>query len=140
MAGVAARPKAYDRLLALLAEVANLQHVGSVLFWDQQVMMPRGGAAARGNHLALVSKLRHERFTSPEIGRLLEELRSYEESLPYDSDEASTIRVTRREYEKATKLPPELVVRRSRAATEGYAVWMAAREARNYGIFRPALE
>jgi len=130
----------YARLLELISEVRDIQGIGALLFWDQQVIMPRGGAAARGNHLALVSKLRHERFTSPEVGRLLEELRSYEESLPYDSDEASTIRVTRREYEKATKLPPELVVRRSRAATEGYAVWMAAREARDYGVFRPALE
>ncbi len=133
-------PKAYARLVELLAEVANLKHVGSLLFWDQQTMMPKGGAQARGGQMAALSKVRHEKFTSPEIGRLLEELKAYEASLPYASDEASTIRVARREYDKATKLPPDLVVRMSRAATDGFAAWLAAREAKDYGIFRPALE
>lgn len=137
--GAPGNPK-YDRLAELLAEVANLQHVSSVLFWDQQTMMPKGGAQARGGQMAALSKVRHEKFTSPEIGSLLEELKGYEASLPYESDEASTIRVARREYQKATKLPPELVVRRSRAGTEGFKAWLAAREAKDYKIFRPALE
>lgn len=130
----------YERLVALLAEVTNLRNVAGLLGWDQQVMMPKGGAEARGNHLAALSKVIHEKFTSPEIGKLLEDLKPYEESLPYDSDEASTIRVARREYEKATKLPPDLIIRLSRAASEGYHTWLKAREARDYGIFRPALE
>ena len=133
-------PKSYSRLVELLAEVTNLAHAGSVLFWDQQTMMPKGGAKARGSQMAALNKVRHEKFTSPEIGRLLEDLRDYEVSLPYDSDEAATIRVARREYEKATRVPPELVARLSEAGAEGLEAWLQAREARDYKIFRPALE
>ncbi len=133
-------PKAYGRLVELMAEVTNLQHAGSVLFWDQQTMMPKGGAEARGAQMAALRKVGHERFTSPEIGQLLEDLKSYEASLPYESDEASAIRVTRREYEKATRLPAELVFRMSKAATDGLKAWLAARESKDYKVFRPALE
>jgi carboxypeptidase Taq len=130
----------YERLTELLAEVACLQQAGGVLHWDQQTHMPPAGAQARANHMAAMSKVIHEKFTAPEIGKLLESLREEEASLPYDTDEASTIRVTRREYERAIKLPPELVVRLSRAQSEAYSRWLEAREAKDFHVFRPALE
>jgi carboxypeptidase Taq len=130
----------YGRLEELLAEVVGLRRAASLLHWDQQTMMPKAGAAARGNHMAVLGKVAHEKFTSPEVGKLLEDLRAHEASLPYDSDEAGAIRVARRGYEKATRLPPDLVVRLSRASTEGFATWLQAREAKDYKVFLPALE
>lgn len=138
--GKAPKNEQFDRLVELLADVVNLRKLGGLAYWDQQTMMPKAGAEARGNHMATADKLAHEKFTSPEVGRLLEELRPFEESMPYDSDEASTIRVARREYEKATRLPPDLVVRLSRASSESFNVWLKAREAKDYKVFRPSLE
>ncbi len=129
----------YDRLVELLAEVVNLRQIGALAYWDQQVMMPKAGASARGSHLAAVQKVAHEKFTTPELGRLFEELRGYEASLPYDSDEASTIRVGRREYEKATRIPADLVARLARAQTTAYTAWLEARERKEYAPFLPAL-
>lgn len=133
-------PEQYQRLVELLAEVAALQQAQAIVGWDQQTHMPPAGAEARSHQLAALSKVNHERFTNPEIGRLLEGLRDYEASLPYDSDEASTIRVTRREYDKATKLPPDLVVRLSHARSEGFKSWLKAREEKKFATFRPSLE
>lgn len=130
----------YDRLVSRLAEVVDLSRAAAVLAWDQQVNMPRGGMKARGDQLATLSSLAHDRFTSPEIGELLNDLAAYERELPYESDEASLIRVTRREYEKETKLPADLVAELAKAGNEGYAAWLQAREAKDYGLFRPALE
>ena len=51
-----------DALTALrreLAQVNDLSVAVRVLEWDQLVMMPRGGAATRGDHLATVSRLAH---------------------------------------------------------------------------------
>ena len=70
--------------------------------------MPSRGGEARSYQLATLGKVAHESFISDEIGSLLEELRSYEESLDYDSLDASLIRVARRDYEKAVRVPPEL--------------------------------
>ncbi len=73
--------------------------------------MPEGGAQARGRQSALLSRMAHERWVAPEVGRLLDALAPFGESLPYDSDDASLIRVGRREYEKAIRVPANYVAR-----------------------------
>ena len=76
-----------------LAEVHDLQQVTLAMEWDQLVMMPHGGAEVRAEQLATLHGLAHERFTDPEVGRLLEQLSPLEESLDRESDDASLIRV-----------------------------------------------
>ena len=98
-----------NELKTRLLEVNDLNSANALLGWDQTTYMPTGGAAARGRQMATLSRLAHEKFTDPAIGRLLDDLRPYEESLPYDSDDASLIRVTRREYERAVKVPSAFV-------------------------------
>ena len=51
--------------------------------------MPRGGAPARADALATLGGVVHERFTGDEMGRLLDHVRPLEETLDYDSDDAS---------------------------------------------------
>jgi Carboxypeptidase Taq (M32) metallopeptidase len=97
-----------------LLEIGDLEAVSSVLSWDHATYMPQGGAAARARQGALLSRLRHERLVDPELGKLLDGLTPYAESLPYDSDTASLIRVARRDFEKAKKLPPAYIARRKR--------------------------
>ena len=77
--------------------------------------MPAGGAEARGRQSALLARIAQEKFTDQRIGKLLDDLRPYEESLPYDSDDASLIRVTRREYERALQDPAGIPGRVQRA-------------------------
>ena len=101
----------YLELKARLATIHDLSKVSALLSWDQSVMMPPGGAAARAEQMATMGRMAHELFTAPEVGRLLDELRPFEASLPYDSDEASLIRVTRADYEKAVNVPASLSLR-----------------------------
>jgi carboxypeptidase Taq len=86
----------YNELRTLLAPISDLAKVQSLLSWDQRTMMPARGASARAEQMATVTTLLHEKFTDPALGRLLDQLRAYEESLEYESEEASLIRVTRR--------------------------------------------
>ena len=88
-----------------------------MLSWDQQVKMPPGGGTVRAEQLATLDRIAHEALhRRPEIGRLLDELAPFEESQPYDSDEASLIRVARRDWEKARRVPSDLRAEMSRAA------------------------
>jgi carboxypeptidase Taq len=129
-----------DRLRERLAEVTDLSKASTLLFWDQRVMMPPGGSAARAEALATLSSLTQTRFVAPDIGELLEDLRGLEDSSEYDSFEASLIRVTRRDYEKATRVPPELVGEMSKAAALALAAWGPAKEQSNFELLRPHLE
>lgn len=127
-------------LKALLVEADDLDKAGAVLTWDQTTYMPPGGAAARGRQLATLARLAHEKRTHPAIGRLLDALRPFEESQPYDSDDASLIRVTRREYEQAVKVPAEFVARQNEHGAASYQAWTAARPANDFAAVRPLLE
>jgi carboxypeptidase Taq len=123
-----------------LAEVHDLQQVTLAMEWDQLVMMPHGGAEVRAEQLATMNGLAHERFTDPEVGRLLEELRPYEESLDPDSDDASLVRVARRDWEKASRVPTELTAEITRVASGAQEVWAEARARSDYASFRPWLD
>jgi carboxypeptidase Taq len=130
----------FRQLKERLAETHDLTKAATLLFWDQRVMMPPGGAAARAEATATITRLAQERFVAEDIGKLLEDLRGFEESSDYDSFEASLIRVTRRDYEKATRVPPELVGEISRASTLALAAWGPAKEASDFDALRPHLE
>jgi carboxypeptidase Taq len=132
--------RAFERLQERLAEVADLRNASTLLGWDERVIMPRNGAAARAESLATVGKLAQERFVASDTERLLDELRDLEESSPYDSFEASLIRVTRRDFEKASRVPPELVGELRRAAALGQSAWGPAKEESNFERLRPSLE
>ncbi|HEY9599304.1 MAG TPA: carboxypeptidase M32 [Cyanophyceae cyanobacterium] len=123
-----------------LIEINDIEAAASLLYWDQATYMPPGGAAARGRQLATLQQISHSKFIDPAMGQLLEDLRPYEESLPYDSDEASLIRVTRRNYETAARVPAEFMAQLSMHRTECYAIWASARPANNFALVRPLLE
>ena len=123
-----------------LAEISDLTRATSVLFWDQKVTMPEGGHPARADALATLSRVIHEKFVDAEVGRLLERLGPLEESLDYDSDDASLIRVTRRDWEKQCRVPTELRVDLTRAAALGNQIWIEARATNDFAKFLPALQ
>jgi carboxypeptidase Taq len=101
--------KKLQELKIRLLEIGDLNHINALLNWDQSTYMPSGGAEARGRQSALLGQMAQEKFIDKKIGKLLDDLRPYEESLPYESDDASLIRVTRREYERSLKVPPKFI-------------------------------
>jgi carboxypeptidase Taq len=129
----------FDELRTRLAEVFDLGKTAAILSWDQQTKMPPKGAPARAEQLATIGRIAHEKFTSDEVGRLLEELAGFEEEHDYDSFEASLIRVTRRDWQKARKVPVELRAEMTRAASLGIPVWVEARKNNDFASFLPVL-
>ena len=123
-----------------LAEIMDLSFTAALLSWDQQTYMPPAGAEARGNQLALLGRLVHERATSPELGKLLDELKLIAASLDPDSDDARLVKVTTRGYEKAVRVPTKHVMEMAQATTLGQQAWMEARSKSDFSIFRPHLE
>ena len=132
--------KQFNELKMRLMEISDLENAGLLLDWDQATYMPPGGGMARGRQLALLARLCHEKSIDPAIGKLLDELRPYEESLPYDSDEASLIRVARRDFERAINVPPQFMFELSQHASNSYNAWVKARPENNFKALEPFLE
>lgn len=132
--------KKLQDLKTRLLEVGDLNHINALLSWDQSTYMPPGGAEARGRQSARMAQMAQEKFIDKKIGKLLDDLRPYEESLPYESDDASLIRVTRREYERAIKVPPKFIGELNEHGAKGYQEWAEARPANDFGRVRGNLE
>jgi carboxypeptidase Taq len=129
-----------QELKTRLLEINDLGLINALLGWDQSTYMPPGGAPARGRQSAMLAQMAQEKFTDKEIGRLLDDLRPYEESLPYESDDASLIRVTRREYERAIRIPPKFIGELNEHGIKSYQVWSEARPANDFSKVRDGLE
>src|SRR5437867_5027487 len=128
------------KLSALIGEVADLRHAASLLEWDERVYMPPGGAPVHGEMLATVRRFEHEKFTSDEIGRLLDDAVATLDGTDPDSPAARTIAVTARDYMKARRVPSDFVSRQAQVASAAHHAWREARAASNFSIFRPHLE
>ena len=102
--------------------------------------MPPAGAETRAEQRATVESAAHERRVDPALGELLEQLRPFEEAHAPDSFEASVVRVARRDYEKAVRVPPELQAELERAGSLGYRAWLRARAENDFSIMLPHFE
>ena len=132
--------KKLQELKIRLAEIYDLGNVGALLGWDEATYMPPGGAPARGRQNALIGRLAHEKSIDPALGHLLDDLRPYEESLPYDSDDASLIRVARRQYERDIRLPPMFIAELYEHMSNTYHAWVVARPANDFKSLEPMLQ
>jgi carboxypeptidase Taq len=133
-----------QELKTKLAEIDDLHGAAALLHWDQATYMPPGGAEARGRQLSTLNRLAHEKFIDDSIGRLLDDLQPWAESQPFDDDDASLVRVTRRSWEKAVKVPAEFEARLSDHLAVAYQAWTEARPANDWksveSIFEKTLE
>jgi carboxypeptidase Taq len=131
---------ALEDLKLELGELKDLGRIAALLTWDQQVMMPPGGAPARASQLAALGRIIHERSTAPELGKLLEAAEAEVADLDPDSDDACLVRVSRRDFEKEVKVPADLLTEMIRTASEAYPVWVEARRESDFPRFLPYLE
>jgi carboxypeptidase Taq len=132
--------QAYAELISRIKEYSLLGSCGSVLGWDERTYMPRQGSAHRAEQMALLARMTHEMLTAPEIGRLLAEVEGSSSVAEKDSVPAVNIREIRRSYDRAVKLPKELVEELARVTTRAQQIWQEARQASDFAAFQPWLE
>ncbi len=135
----AAASEHYRQLCELKRESATLGAVGSLLSWDQETYMPNAASDNRAEQSAVLAGLVHERETSKRVGDLLAACEA-DKSLQADARLAANIREMRRDYDLATKLPPELVKELAEVGSKSQHVWKDARAKSDFSIFKPWLE
>ena len=130
----------FNELRRALGEIDDLEKAAGLLSWDEETKMPPGGANARAEQRATLNRVAHDLQVAPALGELLEELAPFEEEYGHDSFEASLVRVARRDYDKAVRIPSELRAALTREGSFGYHAWLQARDEEDYGIMLPHLE
>ena len=131
---------AYADLTTRLKRIHVLGSVGGLLGWDEQVNLPTGAAAQRGEQMALVAELTHAQASASALGEAITACEAAGADARLDADARLVVAAARRDFDRATRLPGDLVAEKARLSSEAYHAWAAARAARDFGAFAPFLE
>jgi carboxypeptidase Taq len=124
---------AYTELEQRYAEIKDLSNGLSILGWDQEVMMPSGGGNGRAYTLAALSGVVHERWTDPELGKLVRRLSRAGAAVT--PRQRRSVALVRRSMDRACATPADLARRIALAESQGVESWRAARAAKRFAPF-----
>lgn len=129
---------AADPYNALESRITDIIHAGnavSVLHWDQQVMMPEGGAPARGKSVSVIQSIVHDMITDDETVALLDQLD------PGDlaGDQQAVYREAKRMVDRQARVPSELVEELAETTANAHPNWKAAKEHDEFDRFEDDL-
>jgi carboxypeptidase Taq len=128
----------YAELEERFAELRDLTVAQSLAGWDQEVMMPPGGAETRAHTLAALAGVVHAKATEPGLVRLVDGLHRRQAQLrPH---QRRGVELARRAVLKATRIPESLARELALAESRGLETWRAARKAKDWKRFVPALK
>ena len=130
----AAADGAYGRLQDRFTRIATLNEAASMLGWDAASMMPEGGAAARGDQMAVLAGLAHGQLTAPTVADDLAEAEA-----PAEPWRDANLRLMRHAYTRATAVPSDLVEATARANAACETVWRQARRTADFALVAPHL-
>jgi carboxypeptidase Taq len=137
------RQKAFDRLEEIDRQIVMISHVGAVLSWDQELYAPAKASSERGREQGWLASEMHALSCGSEMGDLLASLDaspSKPEGCGRNDFEKALIRIRFKEWRRGKRLSDEVVRHISEVTTEGYSVWLQAREANDFGLFAPKLK
>ncbi len=119
-------------------ELAVIRASAEVIGWDQETYLPVAAHAYRARQLAWLSSQAHQLATSEAWKKDLEIAESSD--LANDPKLTANLRELRREFDRATKLPVELIARDSMASSLAKHAWADARARSDFSSFAPHLE
>jgi carboxypeptidase Taq len=117
-----------------LSRITDLNHAAALLEWDQETYMPEGAEESRARQVATLRSLSHEILVDDATSKLIE---SASPESPIDQD---LLRVTKKDVEKATRVPASLIAELAIASGRSKGAWQKARATNNFSIFAPHLE
>ncbi len=125
-------------IFEMTREHALVRTSASVLGWDQETWLPPAAAKHRAAQLSWLSAKAHEMATSDEWRRALDAAESADDGS--DFRRTANLRELRRQFDRETKLPVELVARASETSSLAKHAWADARKKSDFAGFAPHLE
>ena len=101
--------ESYKILLEKAKKFIIYQTIQAQLGWDFETYMPLKSGELRGNQLAILAGDIHKIITDPEIGQLLETIKSDSNYSSMSEEEKRNIYLIEKVYNRQTKIPRELL-------------------------------
>ena len=129
----------YRQLRERAHEISLLHSTSALLYWDQQTFMPPKALDFRAEQLGYFSGKAHRLFTAGEVGDWITACEDAGLASNGDAEIAANVRGWRHDYDRATKLPADLVEEYERAKVIANTAWTEARQRSDFAPFRAAL-
>ncbi len=131
--------KPVDELTKRLVEISHLTSVLNLLFWDQEVYMPKKGADGRASSIGQLTAIIHKKFTSIDDDGLLSGLKKQLDEKRIKGKDAVIVAETWRSFEREKKLPEDFVKESAEVISKSQGVWAEARAKNDFSMFLPWL-
>lgn len=127
----------FDKVVAHARETSLLQSTMALLEWDERTGLPNHAGNYRAEQITLLSGMIHRRRTDVEWGDQLQRLCESELVSESSTPRAATILRLKKDFDRNTRLPVELVEAISKATVLGQQTWEKARAADDWSQFEP---
>lgn len=121
-----------EELKQRLAEIQDIADAQKLLSWDRNTYMPEGAASARAQQLATLGTIAHVKGTDPRVEELLASLKDQFED---GSDNSALIRIAKKNFERANKIPTEFIEEMTKARSACQQIWIKARQDNDFASF-----
>ncbi|MCQ6560201.1 carboxypeptidase M32 [Paenibacillus mendelii] len=123
-----------------IGQIKSYEEALGVLYWDMRTGAPRKGLEARSEVVGALSVQLFKLQTAPELGEWLSALEASGSSEQLGEIDRRLIRHTRKEYDRAVKIPEKLHQEYVVLTTQAETLWEDAKENSDYASFQPYLE
>lgn len=138
MSSPAKQSDPYARAADKFSLACKLSSIESLLMWDAQTNMPKGGSWARGEQIGALAEITSDLTGTKEIGELLDEAQAYANRLS-DTERANLTEMRRLWIHRAA-VPKDLLVERARVSQALQTVWLDAKANGDYAAFAPGFK
>ena len=128
---MSASAPSYNELCRVWLRLYRYNHLGSIVGWDRNAMMPPKGNDARAAAEAELSALIHRTRIEPRLKELLQAA----EQEPLTDVERANLREIRRDWREANALPEALVEAKTLAGARCEHAWRSQRPANDWRGF-----
>ncbi|MFW9777511.1 MAG: carboxypeptidase M32 [Candidatus Heimdallarchaeota archaeon] len=126
----------YVQLMKKFKDIAILESLRGILFWDLNTGMPPNGLEFRSEQSAWLQQQLHKRWTHP---KFLELVSACEKNGNLDPVQKRNIVLCRREVENRISLPLDLVQELAKQANLTQEIWKRAKKINSFKKVKPAL-
>jgi carboxypeptidase Taq len=126
-----------NQILAAYKPIWSINHASSLMGWDFETYMPKGGTEERGVADSQLHLLYKELLLSKDFVSLVESAKKQQD---LNDVERGIVRVLDRDITKQLKIPKELTEAESLERIRGNMVWRQAREKSDFKMYEPHLK
>jgi carboxypeptidase Taq len=126
----------YKDYVTKMQQIAHVKYASAVLQWDQETYLPPKGGTIRGQQIAALNEIAHEKFIAERNGDLLNELLQKDD---LTHSQKRNIQLSLEDYTKARKFTGDFVRIMTETINRSFHAWIKARKENSFASFKQPL-